>query len=60
MAKIIIKNNVQYDEELTIFPGTYEFVGETDYSYPRIKVEGEWLDLADIDAIKDDIEIIES
>ena len=48
-----------YDEEIgNIEIGIYDYEDCTTYQYPRIKYNDEWLDLADIDAIKNDIQIL--
>lgn len=58
--KILVKNPFTYDEEIGhIEVGIYDYEDCPSYHYPRIKYNGEWLDLAGIDTIKDDIQILD-
>ena len=51
VKKIIIAQGFEYDEEIFVEAGTYDFVEEGPNGYPMILVNGEWLDLADLDSI---------
>lgn len=48
-----------YDDELTMQPGVYEFVEEGINGYPMIKYQEEWYDLFNMDEIKDCVKIAE-
>lgn len=51
VKRIKINEGFQYDEELFVEGGEYEFIEEGTNGYPEIKVNEEWLDLCDLEAI---------
>lgn len=56
VKKIKVVKGFEYDEELFIEEGTYDFVEEGINGYSMILVNDEWLDVYDVDAI--DCEIL--
>ena len=48
---IVFTKGFWYDDELFIEAGKYDFCEETESCYPMIFVNGEWLELCDIDAL---------
>lgn len=57
--KVLVKKSFMYDEEIDYIEcGIYDFIEGDRHNYPSIKYKGEWLDLADIDAIKNNIQIL--
>ena len=51
VKEIIIAQGFEYDEEIFVEAGTYDFVEEGINGYPMILVNDEWLDLTDFDSI---------
>ena len=51
VKKIVIAQGFEYDEEIFVEAGTYDFVEEGTNGYPMILVNDEWLDLVDFDSI---------
>lgn len=51
VKKIVIAQGFEYDEEIFVEAGIYDFVEEGTNGYPMIFVNDEWLDLADFDSI---------
>ena len=49
--KILIAEGFWYDDETYVSAGFYDFVENGINGYEMIKVNDEWLDLADFDAI---------
>lgn len=52
MTKMIVLKPIEYDEEITIQPGEYEYTEDGVNAWPMIKVNGEWLDIM-LDGIED-------
>lgn len=50
VKKIVIAQGFEYDEEIFVEAGTYDFVEAGTNGYPMILVNDEWLDLADFDS----------
>lgn len=56
MMKMIVLKPIEYDEELTIQPGEYEYIENGINAWPMIKVNDEWLDIM-LEGIDDYFEI---
>lgn len=51
VKKVIINEGFEYDEDLFVENGEYDFIEEGYNGYPMILVNDEWLDLCEIELL---------